>query len=128
MSDNILNVGQQPESKEDWEAAKIVVRYMNNGNREERLVTVTRDEVIDEKREELIEQRGVPADALKDFDISVEQFQGLVYAAARQLAMSPIYVPAQHKFLSPMAVTEVVVSPIQKSRILTPDSSVVVPN
>jgi hypothetical protein len=128
MSDNILNVEATPNKTQDWEAADIVIQYNDRTETKRKSIRVTREEVVEEKREEYLRRPGVTEEALQGFDISVEQFQGLVYAAARQLAMSPLYLEDRDVFLSPMAVTEVQVLPIRKSKILTPNSGVVVPN
>jgi len=128
MSENILNIDGTPPPKEDWEAAEIIIRYEYHAQPSEKSIHITREEVVEEKREEYLRRPGVTEEAMRGFDITVEQFQGLVYAAARQLVMSPLFIEEENKFLSPMAIDEVEVRPVRKSHILTPDSSVVVPN
>lgn len=117
---------------ETWTAARLKVLYMDDGKSGVRNVTVTLEQLQEEKRNEF-RQQGATEEQAAEFVLDTETFQGMVYSAARQLATSPLFVKPEDgedtnvRVLGPWHIVRVEVIPQQRNRILTPTQMVHVP-
>lgn len=125
----IIQDKPQPET---WTAARLKVLYMDDGKSGVRNVTVTLEQLQEEKRNEF-RQQGATEDQVEQFVLDAETFQGMVYSAARQLATSPLFVKPEDgedphvRVLGPWHIVRVEVIPQQRNRILTPTQTIHVP-